>query len=34
MHAVALLESGADHVVSDLGEVGLEGYRAPALKTY
>ncbi|MGZ5917569.1 MAG: beta-phosphoglucomutase family hydrolase [Methyloceanibacter sp.] len=34
VHAAALLESGADHVVSDLGEVRLEGYRAPSLKTY
>ena len=33
-HAVALLESGADHIVSDLSEVGLEGYRAPALTTH
>ena len=31
-HAADLLESGADHVVADLGEVRLEGYRAPALK--
>jgi beta-phosphoglucomutase family hydrolase len=29
-HAAALLESGADHIVSDLSEVHLEGYRTPA----
>jgi alpha,alpha-trehalase len=28
-HAAALLESGADYIVSDLTEVHLEGYRTP-----
>jgi len=32
-HAADLLESGADHVVTDLSEVHLEGYRPPTLKT-
>ena len=32
--AAALLESGADQVVTDLSEVRLEGCRAPALKTH
>jgi hypothetical protein len=31
-HLADLLASGADHVVADLGEVRLEGYRTPASK--